>query len=79
MSVTFTMTSSNGELELEPAIFCYQRISSGGIGTPTKPQNLQPTTLLAKMCWDNRGTKLVSLANPCVKSFEAHDTKRSHV
>lgn len=47
--------------------------SSGGIGTPTQPQTLQPTLSYAyKMWWDKDGAEIVRVTNQWLTQLETH-------
>jgi hypothetical protein len=55
---------SNGDVEPEAAISCSQTSSSGGIGTPTQPQNLHQTIYpVCKKDWDKGREDIVGVAN----------------
>jgi hypothetical protein len=52
------------------------KTTSGEIGTPAQPQNLQPIICPAyNMCWDKGGKDIVGVANQWLIQIETHDMR----
>lgn len=58
MRVTILMTPNNGGFKAWTGLLCNQQCFQWVVGTPTKPQNVQPPICTYKMCWGNGGIEL---------------------